>query len=135
MKAVLRIGIVIILIITGYFIGGQIAGNKKIKTNNSDFIITNKTHNFGEISIDSISRHIYKYTNQGTENLIIREINPSCGCIRVNEFTDTIRPNDKGIIVIQFIPYSLGFFNKNIEVITNSTLKPKVNLTIKGFVQ
>jgi hypothetical protein len=92
-------------------------------------------HDFGKIKEDGGPAKVdFTVTNAGTGNLIITEVQPSCGCTTPTWTKDPIAPGKTGIISASYDPMNRpGPFNKNITVKTNGT--PEImNLTISGDV-
>lgn len=69
------------------------------------------THDFGEVVQGSKVEFTYKFTNTGTEPLIITNVQPSCGCTLPKSWSrDPIMPGGSGELVIAFD--SAGKFGK-----------------------
>ena len=74
-------------------------------------------HDFGDITQGDVVEHTYKFTNTGTEPLIITNVSVSCGCTVPKGWPrDPIAANGKGEIVIAF--NSTGKMGNNAKVIT-----------------
>lgn len=59
-------------------------------------------HNFGTIEPGSTVEHVYEFTNEGSADLVISNVKPSCGCT-VPDYTKTpVKPGDKGEIKVTF---------------------------------
>jgi hypothetical protein len=75
------------------------------------------THDFGTIYQGDVVEHTYKFTNTGTEPLIITNVQVSCGCTVPKGWPrDPVAAGGKGEIVISF--NSAGKLNKQNKVIT-----------------
>lgn len=62
----------------------------------------------------------FEFTNIGTEDLILTNVKPGCGCTAANYSKDPVAPGQKGYIEATYNPYNRpGNFNKNIRVTTN----------------
>jgi len=69
------------------------------------------THDFGDVVQGSKVEHTYKFTNTGTEPIIITNVQPSCGCTLPKSWPrDPIMPGGSGELVIAFD--SAGKFGK-----------------------
>ncbi len=79
------------------------------------------THDFGKIKEEGgkvTGRFIF--TNVGTEDLILTNVRPGCGCTAANYTKDPVAPGQQGFIDATYNPYNRpGGFNKNIRVTTN----------------
>lgn len=81
----------------------------------------NKTHDFGSIHEEGgkvTARFILK--NVGTEDLVLTNVKPGCGCTAANYTREPIAPGQTGFIDATYDPWNRpGNFNKNIKVSTN----------------
>lgn len=62
----------------------------------SMLVITPAKYNFKEISKndqDTVN-FTFKLTNQSDSTITIRDISPSCECVHINEYPDTIHPQE-----------------------------------------
>jgi hypothetical protein len=79
------------------------------------------THDFGKIKEEGgkvTGRFVF--TNVGTEDLILTNVRPGCGCTAANYTKDPVAPGQQGFIDATYNPYNRpGGFNKNIRVTTN----------------
>ncbi|MFA8300577.1 MAG: DUF1573 domain-containing protein [Hyphomicrobiales bacterium] len=104
------------------------------KYSSSKVFFKEKIYDFGEIKNFEVVNHLFEYKNIGIEDLKILKIRPSCGCIKVNHKNKIIKPNESGNIIINFTPVDYGYFNKGIEIKTNSKHTLIIYISIKGFV-
>ncbi len=81
------------------------------------------THDFGEIIQGDKVHHIYRFTNVGSDPLIITNVEVTCGCTIPRGWPrDPIMPGDKGVLEVLF--NSTGKFgrqNKVVTVVSNAT--------------
>jgi len=94
--------------------------DKGVKTALVEF---NKTmHEFGQVIQGEVVSYNFKITNTGNADLIITDVNTSCGCT-VSEYPmDPIKPGEtKKIKAIFDSSDRIGFQNKRITVLTNAT--------------
>jgi hypothetical protein len=92
-------------------------------------------YDFGNIfETDGKVSHTFEVTNTGKSDLLITNVQGSCGCA-VSEWSKTpILPNKKGFIKVTYNPQNRpGVFNKTISVSNNSS-ENTVVLIIKGNV-
>lgn len=61
-------------------------------------------HDFGTINQDSENTHVFKFTNTGTEPLIIQSANGSCGCTVPDYPKEPIAPGSTGEIKVVYKP-------------------------------
>lgn len=64
----------------------------------------NYDHDFGTINQDSENTHVFKFTNTGTEPLIIQSANGSCGCTVPDYPKEPIAPGATGDIKVVYKP-------------------------------
>ena len=80
-----------------------------------------KTHEFGDVHEEGgkiTARFTFK--NIGTEDLILTNVKPGCGCTAANYTREAIAPGATGYIDATYDPWGRpGNFNKNIKVSTN----------------
>jgi hypothetical protein len=89
---------------------------------------------FGQIKQGETVKHKFKFTNTGTNPLILENVKPSCGCTAIDWPKEPIAPGQTGEIEAQF--NSTGKFGdqlKNITITLNTT-EHLERLTFKGFV-
>lgn len=92
-------------------------------------------HDFGNIKQDSENKHIFTFTNTGTEPLIIETANGSCGCTVPNYPKAPIPPGGTGDIEVEYKPGKQeNAQTKTVTVIANTEPK-ETTLRIKANVQ
>ncbi|HMP13029.1 MAG TPA: DUF1573 domain-containing protein [Saprospiraceae bacterium] len=92
-----------------------------------------ETIDYGTIQQYADGERVFKFKNNGSEPLIIKNATGSCGCT-VPTFTNKpIMPGETGEIKVKYATDRLGKFNKTVTVTSNATPDTKV-LTIKGDV-
>ena len=76
---------------------------------------------------------VFVYTNTGTEDLVIEEVNPECGCTTA-EFDALVPPGATGQIQARLSTFGLleGPVTKRIGVISNGTDRPQTILTLRA---
>lgn len=92
----------------------------------------NVNFNFDTIKLGDKVDHEYKFKNSGKSDLIIRKVNPSCGCTIVSMKNNIVKPGESGSIPITFNSAGKpGSQQKAITVITNDPTNAQVRLWIK----
>jgi hypothetical protein len=108
------------------------------KKNEAKFAVlkTEKTFNFGAISLHDTINHIFFIKNISDKNLEISQIGTSCGCTGVIVSDSIISKNEYAKIKVQFIPKKdqIGVINNSI-VIEANTNPPYTTIYIKGIVK
>lgn len=64
----------------------------------------NMSHNFGEIKQDSKNTYLFKFTNTGSQPLIIENATGSCGCTVPTYPKEPIAPGKTGEIEVVYSP-------------------------------
>jgi len=81
---------------------------------------------FGKVKQGEVLEHIFKFTNSGTENLVIQSVQPACGCTGATmgdkkEFA----PGETGEIIITFNTQGReGINSKTVTVTSNDKKEP-----------
>lgn len=92
--------------------------NKKM----TELSFKSKLLDLGEVSKkDTTVIAIYEFTNTGTEDLIIENVNPECSCTNVEFTKGKISPNEGGIVKLSFnIKDKIGKQKLDAVVIANT---------------
>jgi len=95
-----------------------------------DILIESMRHDFGEILERKSYVHTYTVKNVGTEDLIIEEVKPGCGCTAAS-FTERIPPGGVGEIVLEVDNEKVtGKFDKAASILTNDPKHPQMSISI-----
>jgi hypothetical protein len=90
--------------------------------------------NFGEINQGESVEYAFKFTNTGSDPLIITSAKGSCGCTVPVWPREPVAPGDSGVIDVKFNSKGKkGKQNKRVTLITNMVPSQKI-LTVKGQV-
>lgn len=97
--------------------------------------IAEKTHNFGTIAEEGGKvTHTFEITNTGDADLLLTNVQASCGCTTPKWTKEPIAPNGKANITVTYNPKGRpGAFNKSVTV-TNNSSEGRIVLYIKGDV-
>jgi len=90
-------------------------------------------HDFGKIQHQSPVVYEFEFANKGQAQLIISEVEGSCGCTVADYTKDPVMPGQKGKVKATFDAAALGKFRKSIKVVANVEGGPEY-LYIKGTV-
>lgn len=109
------------------------SGNSKTEAETVTDTITSiefesKTYAFGEVVKGEVVEHTYIFTNTGNIDLIIDEVDPSCGCTTPEWTKDPVKPGEKGKIRVKFDTQHQSLGNKTKQVAVYSNTKPSRNL-------
>jgi len=78
-------------------------------------------HNFGKINQDTKNIKVFKFTNTGSEPLIIENAKGSCGCTVPKYPKEPIAPGATGEIEVVYSPgKQQGAQNKNVTITANT---------------
>jgi len=92
-------------------------------------------HDFGRARSGESIHHTYTFTNTGDATLIIKSVQPQCGCTAAGEWTRQVEPGQAGRIPIQFNTHGYnGPVFKQTTVNCNVADQPAIFLQIKGTV-
>lgn len=109
-----------------------------IETNvsaNAAFKWDNTLYNFGTIAQGEVVNYTFKFTNVGTEDLLIKSTSASCGCTVPQHTKAPVPPGGTGEIVVRFDSKGKnGQQNPVITVVAN-TNPAQTRLSLRGFVQ
>ncbi len=94
---------------------------------------SSKTHDFGEIKVNTKNEHSFEFINDSKETIKILNVTTTCGCT-VAEYSKEVKPGEKGFIKASYqAPDHTTIFKKYITVFTN-TEEQFIKLTIYGKV-
>jgi hypothetical protein len=95
--------------------------------------IKSETIDLGKIKQDVPTPAVFEVINIGTEDLLIEQANPTCGCT-IGEYTkDKIAPGKSGTIKATYNAKNIGMFEKHLTVKFAGCDDMK-SITIKGEV-
>ncbi len=91
---------------------------------------------YGTIAHNADGNREFKFTNTGSEDLIISSCSGSCGCTVPECPKDVYGPGESGVIKVKYATDRVGQFTKNVTVNSNATngTNGTITLTIKGNV-
>lgn len=109
-------------------------GFSSMQAGQGEFKFEKETHDFGKIPAGTPVSYNFKFSNTGSEPIIISNVVPTCGC-SVAEFTKTpIKPGETGTIKVTYNAAAKAPFTKSFTVQSN-TKTPVKTLYIKGIVE
>jgi hypothetical protein len=93
-------------------------------------------HEFGPITDTREHPASFRFTNTGTETLIISDINATCGCTVPKLERRQFQPGESDTIAVTFNPRNRsGDTEKLISVVTNARPEPVIKLKINALVE
>lgn len=92
-------------------------------------------HDLGTITQGDVVEYTFKFTNKGTEPLIIHEVQVSCGCITIKDWPlDPITPGGKGNLVIRYNSSGkIGTQTRTVTIFSNAINDTKI-ISFTAFV-
>ncbi len=69
--------------------------------------------------------------NTDTNALIIKDVDASCGCIKLDYSHNPVKPNENAVVKVKYTADNAGFFNKSLKIICNTNNSP-ISVVIKG---
>lgn len=81
---------------------------------------------YGTIEQNSEPLRVLKFTNTGTEPLVIKNARGSCGCTVPTWPKEPIMPGEESTIEVRYATNRLGGINKKITITTNEEADPHV---------
>jgi hypothetical protein len=78
------------------------------------------TFDFGKIALNKPVTHEFKFTNSGSDALVIASVQASCGCTVAEYSKEPIAPGGQGFVKATYNAAHAGVFNKTITVNANT---------------
>lgn len=102
----------------------------------TSMLFTDDTHDFGKINQNSTdNKHIFTFTNTGTNPLIISNAKGSCGCTVPQWPKEPIPPGGTGTINVDYKPGSQKGSQKKTVTVTANTSPADTRLSISADVE
>jgi hypothetical protein len=97
---------------------------------NANIQFAEKQHDFGDVKQGETVSYRFKFSNSGTEPLVLLNVQTTCGCTATDWPKTPIPPGESGEIMVNFnTTKKVGRQNKIITVYTNGQ-KPEEKLKI-----
>tara|TARA_Y100000768_G_C23911437_1_gene650185 strand:+ start:719 stop:1165 length:447 start_codon:yes stop_codon:yes gene_type:complete len=94
-----------------------------------------EVHNFGNLKQNGDASTEFKFTNTGTEPLIISNARGSCGCTVPSWPKEPILPGKSAVIKVKYDSKRVGPINKSVTISSNATNTPTKVIRIKGSIE
>ena len=92
------------------------------------------TIDYGTIENGSDGERIFSFKNTGNADLLITNVQSSCGCTIPKKPEGPIAPGESSEIIVRYDTKRVGPFRKTITVTTNQQNNPIIALKLKGTV-
>lgn len=103
-------------------------------TSLSTIVWKTETVDVGEIPQNKSKVIVFEFKNTGKSDVIITNVQGSCGCTATDYTKEPIKAGKSGTITATFNAANAGAFTKTVLVTTNADASSKV-LTLKGTVK
>jgi len=105
------------------------------KTQSGSEIEFEKTvHDYGDVPFNGNGECEFRFTNIGTEPLLVQKPKSSCGCTIPSWPQEPVLPGESDVIKVTYKTNRAGNFNKTVTVTSNALKNSTVVLRIKGRV-
>ena len=91
-------------------------------------------HDYGEVPYNGNGECEFRFTNTGTEPLLVQKPKSSCGCTIPSWPNEPILPGESDVIKVTYRTNRAGNINKTVTVTSNAVKNSTVVLRIKGRV-
>ena len=91
-------------------------------------------HDYGDVPYNGNGECEFRFTNTGTEPLLVQKPKSSCGCTIPSWPNEPILPGESDVIKVTYRTNRAGNINKTVTVTSNAVNNPTVVLRIKGRV-
>ena len=121
---------------------GKTAANSSEKTAVADTVnsklpvmtFTETVHDFGKMVQGEVAKYNFHFKNTGNANLIIKDVETTCGCTVGNYPHHPIKPGEEGDLAVTFnSSFKQGYQNKGVMILAN-TNPGQIVLTIRAQV-
>lgn len=106
-----------------------------LNSSNAEIKFEKEIHDFGKIKQYSDATYFFKFTNTGTEPLIITDAKGSCDCTVPEWPKQPIRPGESATIKVKYDTKKVGLFNKTVTITSNARNESVSELKIIGTVE
>ncbi|MDQ3394014.1 MAG: DUF1573 domain-containing protein [Bacteroidota bacterium] len=114
---------IFVLVVFSYVqVSAQDAATKNAKATGPVITFAEEAHNFGEIKQGDKVEHSFKFTNTGTEALVLSNVLTQCGCTATSWPREPIAPGKTGEILVTFSSAGkMGVQNKVVTIVSNAS--------------
>lgn len=113
------------------------AQESSVKQEGPAITFDKKSHDFGDIVQGDKVEHTFKFSNTGSEPLVITNVQVTCGCTTPKGWPrDPVMPGDSGEITVGFTSSGKpGRHHKPIKIVSNAVNKDGAQISITVNVQ
>lgn len=96
-------------------------------------VFSEPIYDFGIVEQGEKITHLFRFTNQGEQDLRVEDVKTTCGCTAAVTSVNVIAPGQEGMISATFdTARFIGEKVKSISVYSNDSLQPVTTLTLQG---
>ena len=110
------------------------AQDNKAEQNGPEIEFDKVVHDYGDVPYNGNGECEFRFTNTGTEPLLIQKPKSSCGCTIPSWPNEPILPGESDVIKVTYRTNRAGNINKTVTVTSNAVKNSTVVLRIKGRV-
>lgn len=104
-------------------------------TSNAKIEFEKEVHDFGNMKQHGDASTEFKFTNTGTEPLIISNAKGSCGCTVPEWPREPIAPGQSNVIKVKYDSKRIGQINKSVTITSNAGNAATKVIRIKGNIE
>lgn len=109
----------------------NIPEKKEVKLEGARIIFSETQHNYGKVEEDKKYSHIFKFANNGTATLDIKDVKASCGCTATLLSNSNFKPGESGTLKVELDTKGRnGRMSRSITIESNDPIEPNKVLTI-----
>ncbi len=71
-------------------------------TGHPKIVFSEYQHDFGKMTEGEVVTHTFRFTNEGTGDLLITSVSASCGCTVAKYSKKPVKPGGSGVIEVEF---------------------------------
>ncbi len=110
------------------------AQDSKAEQNGPEIEFEKVVHDYGDVPYNGNGECEFRFTNTGTEPLLVQKPKSSCGCTIPSWPNEPILPGESDVIKVTYRTNRAGNINKTVTVTSNAVKNSTVVLRIKGRV-
>lgn len=105
------------------------------KTPAPKLVVDKVDFDFGKVIEGKVVAHTFKLKNEGSGELVIKNVSPACGCT-ASEFTKVIAPGGEGTVTLTVKTEGMtGKTSRYADVISNDVASPNLQIWVHFDVQ
>ena len=131
MRFITSIAILLALILTSACSQNK---EKSLSGKKAKIAFSDTIHEYGIIDFSSEGTCIFEFSNEGTGQLVLKNVKSTCGCTVPEWPREPISEGESASILVRYDTHRVGSFSKTVYVYSNAVNSPN-RLLIKGRVR